>query len=526
MRKINLLKVVLVAFGSVFILTSCFKELDRAPKYGENAETVYSDPKNYINVLAKVYGGLSMSGNDGPSGRPDISGIDEGFSQYLRVLWNLQELPTDEAICAWGDPGIPELNSFRWNSLSPFVVAMYNRIFYQIALTNEFIRYTSDDWMNEKGFSEQDKNLIKGYQAEARFIRALSYYHALDLFGNVPFVTEEDKTGAFLPRRIERAELFSYIESELLAIESILPNRTSQDYARASSAAAQTLLAKLYLNAEIYIGQNRANDCAIFCQKVIDAGYTLEPEYKHLFMGDNDKSNEIIFPITFDGLRTRNYGGTTYLVFSSTGGSMTPASRNVSGAWWGNRATKSFYSFLEADSSLDKRYLFHLPGQTLEITNVSTFTQGIGVTKFTNARKDGGTASDPSKDFVDTDFPLFRLGDVLLMYAEATIRGGGNTAQGVNYFNQVRARAYGNNSRDVASLNLDLIFEERTKEVYWEAQRRTDLIRFNKFTDGSYVWAFKGNTPSGTGVASFYNLYPIPTDDLTANPNLSQNPGY
>ncbi|HAE35811.1 MAG TPA: RagB/SusD family nutrient uptake outer membrane protein, partial [Bacteroidetes bacterium] len=221
MRKSTIWGFTILASVSLFF-SSCFKDLDLSPKYGLNTESVYEDPANYIHVLAKLYAGLSITGNQGPAGSPDISGIDEGFSAYVRVLWNLQELPTDEAICGWNDPGIPELNSGTWNSTSSFVQAMYYRIFYQIPLCNEFIRFCSDDWMNEKGFSDADKATIRTYKAEARFLRALSYYHAMDLFGNVPFVTEDDLPGAGFPEQIQRADLFDYIEDELLAIEGEL----------------------------------------------------------------------------------------------------------------------------------------------------------------------------------------------------------------------------------------------------------------------------------------------------------------
>ncbi|MFN3939100.1 MAG: RagB/SusD family nutrient uptake outer membrane protein, partial [Chitinophagales bacterium] len=313
--------------------TSCFNKLDLTPEYGLNTTAVYEDPDLYIHVLAKLYAGLSITGNQGPAGDPDISGIDEGFSAYIRVLWNLQELPTDEAICGWNDVGIPELNTSTWNSSSSFVQAMYYRIFYQIPLCNEFIRESADDKMDERGFTDAQKATIRTYRAEARFLRALSYYHAMDLFGNVPFVTEEDAVGAFFPEQISRADLFDYIESELLAIEGAMIDANANEYGRADKAAVWTLLAKLYLNAEVYNGTNRYADCATYCQKVIDAGYSLEPEYKHLFYADNHLSNEIIFPVTFDGLNTQTYGGTSFLIHASIGGSMPAVEFGVANGW-------------------------------------------------------------------------------------------------------------------------------------------------------------------------------------------------
>ena len=250
----NWIKTTTLIAVAALTAASCAKQMDLKPKYGLNAETVYSDPNNYINVLAKLYAGLAISGNHGPAGQPDIGGIDEGFSQYVRVLWNLQELPTDEEICGWSDPGIPELNTMTWNDNSSFVSAMYYRIYYQIALANEFIRYCSDEWMTDKGFTDAEKSMIAGYLAEARYLRAMSYYHALDLFGNVPFVDESDRPGVYFPEQISRSNLFTWVESELNAIESGMMAARSAPYGRADQGALWALRAKLYLNAEVYTG--------------------------------------------------------------------------------------------------------------------------------------------------------------------------------------------------------------------------------------------------------------------------------
>ena len=311
MKNKIILPVMLLALVSI-TTPSCFNDLDLEPAYGLNSVAVYEDPANYIHVLAKIYSGLAISGNQGPAGNPDISGIDEGFSQYVRVFWNLQEVTTDGAKCAWNDPGIPELNKMQWSSTNDFVEAMYNRIYFQLPLCNEFLREASDEKMSDRGFNEADQNLIRGYRNEVRFLRALSYFHAMDLFGNVPFITEESVFGSDAPERITRGDLFAYVEGELLAIESALPS--TNEYGRATKGAVQTLLAKIYLNAEVYTGTPRYSDCAEYCAKVInDGGYSLEPVYDHLFMADNNKSNEIIFPVTFDGLFTQTYGGTTFL---------------------------------------------------------------------------------------------------------------------------------------------------------------------------------------------------------------------
>jgi len=373
--------------------TSCLKDLNRSPFYGLNSETVYNDPANYIHVLAKCYAGLSISGNQGPAGSPDIVTNDEGFSQYLRTLWNLEELPTDEAVCGWTDAGISDMHDMSWSSTNPFVDYMYNRIFYQIPLCNEFIRQSSDASMSSRGFSTADQATIRVYHEEARFLRALSYYHALDLFGSVPFVTENDLPGAFFPKQISRIDLFNYIEGELLAISNTLIDPKLNDYGRADKAAAWTLLAKLYLNAEVYTGTQRYADCITYCNKIIAAGYTLEPEYRNLFLADNNKSNEIIFPVCFDGINTQTYGGTTFLVHAPVGGTMQATALDTFGiatssGWAGYRTTSAFVNFFGGDSlnpkgdTLDHRNFLYTNGQNLEINSISTYSDGLGLVKW------------------------------------------------------------------------------------------------------------------------------------------------
>ncbi|MCY7408937.1 MAG: RagB/SusD family nutrient uptake outer membrane protein [Chitinophagales bacterium] len=527
---------ILAIAGISFTLSSCFGDLNRSPYYGLNTETVYSDPANYINVLAKLYAGLAITGNQGPAGQADISGIDEGFSGYVRVLWNLQELPTDEAVCAWADPGIPELHQMDWNSENSFVTAMYYRIYYQIPLCNEFIRQSKLSEMQNRGFSQADIDRITIYQTEARFLRALSYYHALDLFGNVPFIDENDLPGSSFPTQISRADLFNYVESELLAVENDLIDAKQNEYGRADKAAAWMVLAKLYLNAEVYNGVAHYTEAVTYSKKVIDAGYTLQPKYTDLFLTDNNLSNEIIFPVTSDGLNTQTYGGTTFLVHAPVGGKMKPADFGINGGWAGYRTTAAFTAKFGVQDSvsaygdtLDSRNLFFIEGQKNQIAAIKTFADGYAIAKWKNLSSAGVKGSDAQGNFVDTDFPMFRLADAYLMYAEAVKRGGGGdegTATG--YINALRERAYVNSSANITSsdLTLDLILDERARELYWEGTRRTDLIRYGRFTTNSYLWPWKGGVAEGTSVADFRNIYPIPNADIVANTNLTQNFGY
>ena len=512
----------------MIMATSCFKDLDTVPLDPDvvTAASVYEDPASYKQVLAKLYAGLAVSGQTGAAGNADISGIDEGFGQYLRGYWYMQELTTDEAVIGWNDQTIKDLHFQTWGASDVFITAFYYRTIYQVTLCNEFIRETTDSKLDDRGVSGELRDEIGYYRAEARFLRALSYWHAMDCFGNPPFVTEENSAGAFFPEQIERADLFAYVESELLAIEDLMMEPRSNEYGRADKAALWTLLAKLYLNAEVYIGQPKYTECITYCKKVIDAGYTLEPDYKKLFMADNDHNAEVIFPVTFDGVHTKTWGGTTFIIHAAIGGTMDPTAYGVAGGWGGTRTTPDFVDIFGENNTSDHRAMFHKDGQNKEIEDIGLFNDGWAITKWKNVTSGGVAGSDNT--FTDTDFPMFRLADVYLMYAEAVLRGGtgGDEATAVNYFNEIRKRAYGNSNGNVTAIDLDKILTERAKELYWECHRRTDLIRYGKFTGGEYLWAWKGNVKEGIATDAHYNLFPIPSADLTANLNLKQNEGY
>ncbi|GGK82146.1 outer membrane protein [Rufibacter glacialis] len=514
-----------------FSASSCTDDLDLAPKYDVTSANLYNDFANYKLVLAKLYGGYALTGLQGPSGAPDVTGFDEGKSNYIRAYWQLQELTTDEAVVAWNDGTIFDLHDMDWSSSNEYIRMMYDRIYYQIALTNEFLRETTDAKLSERGVAEANLAEAKKYRAEARFLRALSYYHALDLFGNVPFVTEQDKVGAFFPNQIKRADLFNFIESELKAIESELAGPKQNEYARADQAAAWMLLAKMYLNSEVYTGQAKYTEAVTYSKKVINSGYSLQQNYRHLFWADNNTSPEIIFPIAFDGTRTKTWGGTTFLINASIGGNMNNADFGVKEKWGGIRTTKNIVNvFADPSGNTDKRAQFHRDGQKLEIESIGSFTDGYAVTKYRNIKSTGGAGSDPAGVHPDTDYPMFRLADAHLMFAEAVVRGGagGTMAEALTYVNALRQRAYGNTSGNISAsqLNLNFILDERARELHWEGHRRTDLIRFGRFTSGTYVWPWKGGVKEGRGVEEYRRLFPIPSFDLTVNPNLVQNPGY
>lgn len=522
----TLLSFVLIYFSA------CTKDLDRSPLNSNTSETQYSTVEGYKQVLAKAYGSYSLISSQGV-GTSDVVisalGGDQAPTDYVRATFNMQELTTDEDVCAWNDANIQSLHNFTWTASNPLIEALYKRSLFQITVCNEFIRQSSDDKISARGFSGADADDIKHFRAEARFLRAYQYWVLMDMFGNPPFVTETDPIGKYIPPQISRTDLFNYIETELKAIESDLTTARQNEYGRADEAADWALLARMYLNAEVYTGKARYDDAVTYASKVIGAGYSLMPDYSNLFKSDNNINNpEIILPIAYDATNSQNYGGTTFLICSAHGTDPGDNSKFgiPAGGWLGNRATKNLpQNFGDYSGNTDKRALFG-PGN-LDINSVLTFNDGVSVYKFSNQTSTGTTPYSPNGVLCSTDFPLFRLAEMYLTYIEAVKRGGsGDAGKALQYFNALRQRAYGNSNGNVSSYTLDDILNERQRELYWEGFRRTDLIRFGKFTGSDYMWPWKGGVQNGTGVDAHFNLFPIPASEIIANPNLTQNPGY
>jgi len=531
MKKRNFKAGFLALLGLSIGLSSCLKYPNLKPINDVTSETIFSTPAGYKQVLAKVYGSFALTGNQGPAGNGDIQGIDEGTSDFYRLFWKAQELSTDEAVVSWGDAGIQDFHNMNWSSNNGFLEGLYYRSLYQITLSNNFIIESSDDNLSKRGISGTDAENIRQYAREARFLRAFQYWVLIDLFGNPPFATEESIGGA-PPKQGTRSQIFNYIESELKAIEPNMPAARSNEYGRADKAAVWALLARLYLNAQVYTGTARYADAMTYAKKVIDAGYSLLSNYRWLMLADNNLNNpEFIFTINYDGLKTQGFGGTTFLTRASVGGSMPSSESGIAGGWSGIRVTKNLVNlFPDVNGSTDKRAQFYTSGQNIEIIDITEFTNGYASTKFRNIRRDGSFGQ--SQEYSDIDMPLFRLAEMYLIYAEGAVRTNTDIATAVTYINKLRGRAYANDPSSTTGnitqgqLTADFILDERARELYWEGFRRSDLIRYNKFVEGTYLWPWKGGVSSGTGVAAYRKLYPIPSRDVNVNTNLVQNQGY
>lgn len=518
----------LVAATVSFGATGC-TDLVVEPESTVTGANIFTDESSYEQFLAKLYGGLALTGQAGPNGAGDIQRInDEGFSNYLRLLWVLNTLPTDEAVIGWGDPGLPEMSYGTWGSDNQWPGGMYSRVYFQVAMANEFLRETTDEKLASRNVSDATRATVQTYRAEARFLRALSYWHGIDLFGGIPLVDESFAIGATPPEAATRAQVYQFIVDELNAIRTQLPAHGAGEYGRADQGAVDMLLAKVYLNAEVYTGTGAYAEALQAAQAVINSGgYSLDDEYLEMFMADNHNSPELVFTVPQDGLNTRTWGGTTFLAHAAVGGNMNASDYGLDFAWWGLRIQPEVVNLFPATGDARRDDVFYTDGQSLAIGDLFNFSNGYAAPKYRNVDSNGNPGSNQTH--VDSDYVVFRLGDAYLMYAEAHLRGGGgDAATALGYVNDLRERAYGDDSGNITAgeLTLDFILDERARELYWEGHRRTDLIRFGLFTGSTYTWTYKGGNVAGGALPETRDLYPLPAGELLANPNLTQNPGY
>ncbi|UMY65954.1 MULTISPECIES: RagB/SusD family nutrient uptake outer membrane protein [unclassified Flavobacterium] len=514
-------------------LQACTSDLDQSPKDDDAslADSFYASPSAYKQGLAGVYGNLSLTGTTG-AGSSFLQGVDAGTSQFGRCLWYLEDLTTDEVIWSYeNDGGVRELQRNIWTDQNPILIGMFSRTMAEVAIANEYLRQTTPEKVSGRGHNDPALLAeIEDYRNEARVLRAYAYYVMMDLFGKAPFVSETDPLNIRGPE-YDRAALFAYIESELNAVIPDLKPGRANEYGRVDQTMAQMILAKMYLNAEVYIGENRYADCVTQLNSILGSAYALEANYLDNFKADNNTSTEVIFGLQADGQVTQNYGATTVIINGQVGSIEGNGSQFGVGGWGGAlRLRKQMVQKFEGDDFVnDERNTIISGSRDVEITDIANRDQGYILAKFSNISSTGVPGT--SGTFVDTDFPVFRLADAYLMYAECAVRGaaGASIATGTNYVNQLRQRANnGSTAANIADgeLTLDFILDERARELHWEAHRRQDLIRFGKYTGGSYNWAWKGNGQNGIAISNNFKVFPIPALSIASNPNLTQNTGY
>ncbi len=546
----RILKITLAALVMLLSLSSCLKDLDRYPTNDITPDKVYSSFEGYKSVMAKVYGSWSTPGSG--NGTDDVIASSGTHTDFLRAMFDLQELTTDEAIYTHtSNTSIQELIYNKWTYNNEFCLGLYFRALFNIAMANEMIREASPSKVNDRGISGSQATEIGYFLLESRFLRAFQYWVLMDNFGSPPFV-DESTAASDVPRQISRNDLFAYVERELLDIQGQMKAPRTNEYGRADQAAAWALLARLYLNAEVYTGTPRYTDAITFASKVIGAGYTLHPTYAHLFLADNNLSNpEVILSINYDGKKTYGMGGTTYMIRGAFIGTREDDPKEpksdfglyygIEGAlpWFSLRSHKELYDRFgtndqrgksfdltkDIDDPVNQNCMFI--GSQNNVDVVTNYYSSMGVCKFRNVTSTGQLGSNYQEGFPDTDFPLFRLAEAYFVYAEAVLRGGtgGTRAQALGYVNLIRNRATAGAIEDI-DLTLDFLLDERSRELYWECFRRTDLVRYGKFTSGSFLWQWKGGLDTGRGLDSYMNIFPLPGSDISSNPNLKQNDGY
>ncbi len=541
---------------SLGMATSCTGDLNQTPE-DPNILTSSSFTEDDVRqALAKCYSGIAVSGQTGPNGDSDISGLDGGTSQYTRALYMMNEFTTDESNWIWPDVGVFDLVTGTWGKDNANIFGTYSRLYVHIAICNDFIR------LIDNGVPGSEADLAQ-YRLEARAMRALSYYWVLDLFGKGGFI---DETSTGNPVQISRLDLYTWLVAELEDLVASFSDATPI-YGRVGKDGVQALLARTYLNAKVYTdgAVNGAAKAQEHCEAIIARhqgggfnGSGLANHYLYLFCGDNDvylpgggntAENEVLWGIPYDSEYIQPYGGTTFLcaanvknmTWADDGAYMNQADYGMGAQWGCMHATPEFSDKFTAEDIRWSMWCKEDKGFSKENTGFSTFTDGYGVVKFTNLLKGtngewstaNGGSYDPtgatavrSEQFPDTDLPMFRLAEVYLTYAECNIvDGAGDASKALTYVNYVRERA-GVAKWTPAEMTAANILDERCRELYWENVRRSDLIRHDKFTGSNYLWSWKNNVLKGGSIPSYMNVFPIPSNVISAQPEFEQNPGY
>lgn len=545
--KRNMKHIAWIAAGASMLFTACIGDLDTLPlnPSDSTSETVYgADESGYIAGLTKLY--FNFVSNE----TTDLQVSDAGASELVRAFWTVQEVTSDACKCAWeNDAWVRAMNTNTWSDAdNDATYAVYVRTLQGIAYTNEYLRQTASDRLSDRGVSSELATKIQGFRAEARFLRAYFYWMALDVFGDVPFTTENSPFGGGVnPKQASRKDVFDYCISELTALaadDSPMPAARS-NYPRADKGAVLGLLARIYLNAEVYTGTPMWQEAKDACEDIFTMGYSLCPEYADLFRGDNGENpealNEVLFGISYDAEQTQSYGGTSNLTLAAiaaTDVSSTQMINGVNNGWGGIRVpyeyVEKYFNVRNADYSAgtydvnDKRgRMFYIKGRSESMDGaLYVFLNGWSCLKFNNIPhnmdQDSYLETAASKAYSDIDFPMIRLGEIYLIYAEACMNlGQANTA--LPKVQELAARA---GVTAPTSITQEWLIEERARELMWEGHRRTDLIRYGKFTSSSFLWTYKGGSFSGQGFDDHMKIFAIPASELASNPELHQNPGY
>ncbi len=565
MKKIILNGVALIAM--VLTMSSCLKDLDTLPlnPTDKTAPVAYTSLSDYQKGMSYIYGYFALVSQNDAGGSDLDLGFSGGESDLIRQYMILNEATTDALKCAWGDAYMSDLQRNLWTSVdNSAIITVYARCMKAVTLCNEYLMRASAETLAEQGLSNIEGD-VNEFAAEVRFLRSLYYYILLDLYGNPPFATLEN-IGGEAPSQIGRDGLYNWIESELveLTTNSDMPDYGEVAYPRATKGAVWALLARMYLNAEVYTGTAQWEKAKNAAQEAIKIGYKLHDTptgshglgaYSELFMQDNSTNGaneEFIFAVCYDNTNTQSWGGTTHLIAGSMSADAGAGIAKAMGlgdktiyveGWAGYHVNQNYVDYFELSNTTwgesgfgfdkansDQRALLY-NGDQAESFDITNFNSGWLCWKFSPLFSDGTAMTDVTSGDIklsSTDFPLFRLAEMYLIYAEAQSRIDGGTttdATALSYINKLRTRA-GVSEKQV-SFTTDYVLEERAREFMWEGQRRTDLIRYGKFTSASFAWPYKGGIENGAiSIPEFRTVFPIIQSDISSNPNLVQNSGY
>ncbi|MBS1660029.1 MAG: RagB/SusD family nutrient uptake outer membrane protein [Bacteroidetes bacterium] len=476
-------------------------------------------------------------------------------SNFAVTYWRMQELSTDEAILPARDGNFDDGGQYRqmhyhtWTYDHPYVTGIWQWGFGGINNCNRLINLTIS--------SKADTTTKLRNIAEVRAMRALYYYFMMDLYGNVPVISTFPVDT--LPHTQSRAAVFNYIENELKAVLPILPNKSNNSdtnrlqYGRPTRAMAFSILAKMYLNADIYTGgATRYNDVVAMCDSIQNnKNYTLDAKFRDIFLPNNGPQiNETIFAIPYDqqipGNQFTRFGFYYYLVNAygfnvglSIAMSTTPEFYNRFNIP-GDFRTKTWLVgpqfYPDGNGGFTNQPVYY-PGTTTQIVITPNLIlvppKPMDVGNTTASQAEGVRSIKYYPDPTTTqatrlngnDVPVFRLSDIYLMKAEAELRGATTTTAGgalqtPQYLvNQLRTRS---GAQLCPTVTLDTLLDERARELSWEGWRRNDLIRFGQY-EKEYVLP---NDNLSMDKSAYRRLFPIPISEIRLNSNLTQNPGY
>lgn len=540
--KMNI-KIIFTAVAAAFMLTACVGDLNTVPLNPTDvtSETAYgADEAGYLQGLSKLYYQFVSNNTQ------DLKVTDGGASEFIRGLWSTQEVTTDAAKNAWPDGWVNEMNNNLWRGdvLNDAVYAVYVRSLQGISYVNEYLRQTSDDKLQQRGVSDELAAKIQVFRAEARYIRAFFYWALVDSFGNVPFSTETSPFGGgYNPPQTDRTTVFNYVVEELeaLAAEGSVMPAAQSNYPRADKGSCLGLLARMYLNAEVYTGTAMYDKAKATCERIYALGYKLAPTHAELFRGNNGENpaarGEFLFVAAYDSQNTQSWGGTTYLTCGSLNGTDGPIYlTGTKEGWSGNRTTYEYckkyfdvknpdYTAGTYDVTDERGKYFWIKDRKETIEELKNFTDGWSCCKFSNIphnkTADEFSTEASSLVFSNIDYPLIRLGEIHLIYAEACMHVGGDASA------QIKALADRAKVSTPETVDQDFLIAERARELMWEGHRRTDLVRYGKFVSKEFPWPYKGGSLQGNvALGEHMNIFPIPSSELASNLDLVQNPGY